>query len=203
MASLFISRTPGHQAAPSPWILSGFWFQPGYPEFTDWPCCLESFSALGVAVYPLTPHPHHEPQPGVGTLPCECSQTQAARLEPWVWTGSAGWGEDWLGPGWAERQCPRESGGCQPPAFSSCGCRGSAVCLPRTWPTTQGLDGLRPGVSWALQSGPRLCVLLQLLVALPAGSVSWQALSLLEAPTHPGPWPSCSSEAACFVFRCL
>lgn len=151
----------------------------------------------------LTPHPHHEPQPGVSTLPCECSQTQAARLEPWVWTGSAGWGEDWLGPGWAERQCPRESGGCQPPAFSSCGCRGSAVCLPRTWPTTQGLDGLRPGVSWALQSGPRLCILLQLLVALPAGFVSWQALSLLEAPTHPGPWPSCSSEAACFVFRCL
>lgn len=81
----------------------------------------------------LTPHPHHEPQPGVGTLPCECSQTQAARPEPWVWTGSAGWGEDWLGPGWAEWQCPRESGGCL-----------SATCILIVW---------LPGVSRLLAEG--------------------------------------------------
>lgn len=106
-------------------------------------------------------------------------------------------------PGQSGKAHGRTGAACQAPMFSLRGCQGSAVCLPGTWPTTQGLDGLQPGISWALQSGPGLCVLLQLLVAVPAGSVSWLALGLLEAPTHPGPWTSRSTEAACFIFKCL
>lgn len=122
------------------------------PATHSWPPSRKEGESLSPPPQPMSPgpgdltsHPRCEPRPGVGTPPYKCSQTQAAWPEPWAWTGSSRWGEDRLGPAWAEWQGPRESRGHLSTAHVL------TAWLLGTWPTTRGLDELRPGVSWALR----------------------------------------------------
>lgn len=120
----------------------------------------------------LTSHLRSEPRPGVGTPPYKCSQTQAAWPEPWAWTGSSRWGEDWLGPAWAEWQGPRESRGHLSTAHVL------TAWLLGTWPPLEGLTSCG-------QASAGLCVLLQLLLAVPVGCLL-AGSRLLRGPPHPG-----------------
>ena len=135
----------------------------------------------------LTPHPHREPQPGVGTLPCECPQTSctagALGMDRLCRVGR---GPAWPSLGRVARPAVERGPPVRHPR-NHCVVAGSQPsALPETWPTTQGLDGLQPGISWALQSGPGLCVLLQLLVAVPAGCLLASSRALRGPHT---PWP--------------